>query len=136
MLKKGPCSQPMQHTHFGNHELKSNICSQKEKENKEQEYKVSCLVQIHLFNWPANYLTVDLLFPSVLLGKCIKTGPDLYGPVISYTGHNSLHSHCPFNLHVRNLFHKYYSFRFETMKTNFSDLKNFKYISVMEYPRY
>jgi hypothetical protein len=41
-VKKGPCSQPMQHTQFGNHELKKvSLCSQKGKENKEQEYKVS-----------------------------------------------------------------------------------------------
>lgn len=68
-LKKGPCSQPMQHTQSGNHELKSNICSQRGKKNKEQEHKVSRPVQIHLLNWPANYLTVPLLFPLVLLGK-------------------------------------------------------------------
>jgi hypothetical protein len=42
----------------------------KGKENKEQEYKVSHSVQIRLLNWPADYFTVHLLIPSVLLGKC------------------------------------------------------------------
>jgi hypothetical protein len=54
ILKKGPCSQPMQHTQFGNHYFKTNSYFQKGKESKEREYKVSHPVQIHMINWLAN----------------------------------------------------------------------------------